>query len=184
MNRKMLFLTLLLATLLLGCSSSAKPVDTFTPEPSDTPETSSTLEPSPAQQQPSPLLSPSVPATVPVTAQSLVGHWGRVLTSNMAIGPHYWLRLTPEGTFALTVNKMQFDTNVNHMGTYSLEGDLLTLNAEPGSQKCEGQSATYQAIMYEDRTLEFRPIDVPCEQWLNMGAGRLGEGTIWVKLDD
>ena len=176
MDRKMFFLTLLLATLLLGCSPSAPPAEPPEPEP--------TLEPSPARQQPSPFPSPSMPPTVPVTAQALVGHWGRVITANRSLGPAYWLRLTPEGTFALTVNKMQFETNVNHMGTYSLDGDQLTLNAEAGSIKCEGQSATYQLKLYEDRTMEFRAVDVPCEQWLNMGAGGLGEGTIWINLDD
>jgi hypothetical protein len=58
MNRRLLFLALLIATLLLGCSPSesdiktaiaqteaAKPTNTYTPAPTDTPEPTSTLEP-------------------------------------------------------------------------------------------------------------------------------------------
>ena len=138
-----------------------------------------------AQQESTLETETSGSATIPITAEALVGDWARVLQSNRNPDntAHYWLRVSDQGTFALTTNKMQFDTNVDHKGTYSVEGDQVTFNAESDSRKCVGQSATYQMVMYADGSLEFLIVDVPCEKWLNMGAGKLGEDTIWVKLD-
>lgn len=138
-----------------------------------------------AQQESTLEAEPSEPATIPATAEALVGDWARVLQSNRNPDKtaHYWLRVSDQGTFALTTNKMQFDTNVDHKGTFSVNGDQVTFNAESDSRKCVGQSATYRMVMYDDGTLEFLIVNVPCEEWLNMGAGKLGEDTIWVRLD-
>ena len=139
----------------------------------------------PAQLQPP---SASVtPATTPVTAKLLAGDWARVLILTGEPDPrtaHYWLRLTLDGAFALTTNKMQFETNVTHQGAYSLDGELLTFSAQAGSQKCAGETASYQVTMYEDGLVEFLPIAVPCEKWLNIGAGALGEETAWVRITE
>lgn len=131
--------------------------------------------------------SPSVePALVPVTEDALTGDWARVLVITGTPQPQfdaYWLRFTTEGTFFLTTNK-QFETNLTQTGTYALAGDILTLSATTGSQKCEGESATYQVTIYEGGTMAFKPIAVPCAQWLNMGEGNLGEDAIWLRLED
>ncbi|HSR34516.1 MAG TPA: hypothetical protein VLY63_28435 [Anaerolineae bacterium] len=138
-----------------------------------------------AAPQPTPASPSPGPALVPVTVDALTGDWARVLVVNRTPAPqfaHYWLRLAPDGAFSLTTNKMQFEANLTHTGSYTLDGDVLTLTAKTGSQQCEGESATYQVTIYEDGRSAFQPIEVPCAQWLNMGAGSLGEDTIWLRL--
>jgi len=136
---------------------------------------------------PAPQSTPTF-ASLPITAEAIIGDWARTLPA-LREAHHYWLRLAPEGSFALTVNKEQYEGNVNQVGTYSLEGDQITFMAQAGSLECEGFAATYRLILvaesdlFETGDLLFEPIDVPCSEWLNMGWGNLGEATMWVPLD-
>ena len=138
---------------------------------------------SPAQAPPTAVPPTKAPTKLTVTQDALVGVWAKVLTGKKEF-PFYWLKFTPEGTFAVTTNKEQFDTRVNQLGVFAVDGDQVTLSAQPGSVECEGVSATFRVALYEDGTLEFEDIDVPCEGWLNMSAGRLGESEIWIRLAD
>ena len=127
--------------------------------------------------------------SLPITAEALTGDWARTMPALRDKGHHYWLRLSRDGTFALTVNREQYEERVNQKGTYSLEGDQIIFTAEAGSLECEGSTATYRLILvaesdlFEPGDLLFEPIDVPCTEWLNMGWGNLGEATMWVPLD-
>ncbi len=132
-----------------------------------------------------PVKSTPTVGTVAATIEALAGDWVRVLVSNPNPDKtgHFWLRMGIDGTFAVTTNKMQFDTNVDHLGTYVLTDDTIVFTALAGSTACVGQSATYQLSLFTDGHLEFVIVDVPCANWLSMGAGKLGEDTIWVRVN-
>lgn len=173
--------------LLIACAPQQPPEPTAVPTQVFTtaaPTNPPTVPPPTATPTKTPRPVTPTPEQVPVSVEALVGDWARVLTSGRdpeKFG-HYWLRVHIDGAFALTTNKKQFDTNVDHLGTFVFDGQNLIFTAAAGSTKCVGQSATYQPVLYSDGTLEFLIIDVPCSDWLNMGAGALGEGTIWVRL--
>jgi hypothetical protein len=189
MNTRLLVHSCLLFVMLVFITACTQ---TPAQAPTDTPTEAGTTAPTQPPTVPPATLTPTktprpmtpTPEIVPVTVEALVGDWARVMVSNMKpeMTAHYWVRINADGTFALTTNKMQFETNVDHLGSYILDGDNIIFTAQAGSTKCEGQSATYKPVLFSNDTLEFLIVDVPCEQWLNMGAGKLGEDTIWVRL--
>jgi hypothetical protein len=125
-------------------------------------------------------------ATVPIDDGDLEGIWIRVLRSmpNPDMSGHYWLKLNPDGTFKVTQNKMAFDGDVTHQGKFEFEDSVFTFFAEKGSLRCEGQSASYEATKFEDGSMELVTIEAPCEDWLSMGQGKLGEDTLWVRPNE
>jgi hypothetical protein len=124
--------------------------------------------------------------TVPVGDEDLEGIWIRVITAlpDPDKSGHFWLQLDPDGTFKVTENKMAFDDEVAHQGTFVFEDEVFTFTAEEGSMLCEGQTASYKAIKLAEGPLVFITVDAPCEEWLSMGQGKLGEGTLWVRPNE
>jgi len=124
--------------------------------------------------------------TVPISEEDLDGIWVRVITAqpNPDKSGHFWLQLDRGGTFKVTKHKMEFDEEVTHQGTFVFEDGVFTFSAEEGSQYCEGQSASYEAVKLADGPIVFITLDAPCEEWLSMGQGKLGEGTFWVRPNE
>jgi hypothetical protein len=91
------------------------------------------------------------------------------------------MKLSEGGEFVITTDRNEFELNVDHLGAYTLDGDLITMTAGPDSRKCSGISAMFRATLYEDGTLRFEDVDVPCATWLEMGS-EPGEGEIWIRL--
>jgi len=181
----MLRRTFLIASLLLVAAPCTKAPDqtparvaTVTVEALPPPSPTTGATETPALPAPTATLE-----TLAVTNDALLGAWAKVLTG-MKTMPFFWLEFSADGTFAVTTNKENFDTDVTHLGTYALENDTLTLTAGLGSVLCDGQTAAYKVQLYGDGTLELENLDVPCLDWLNMAAGRLGESEIWVKLPE
>lgn len=123
---------------------------------------------------------------LPIEDADLEGIWIRVISSlpDPDKSGHFWLKLDPDGTYKATLHKMDFEDDVTHQGPFEFKDNVITLTAVEGSARCVGYSASYEIYKIEDGSLIFVTVEVPCEDWLSMGQGKLGEDTLWMRPNE
>ncbi len=112
------------------------------------------------------LSQPPVPPTPAITLKELIGTWQLPTPGNPHI-PMYFIRYGGDGTMraALTLDKL--DTDPHDVGTYQLDGAVLTFKTSSevikGGQCAAGQTGVYEITLIDKDHIQLTLRKDACE---------------------